>query len=56
MPLTISTIAVSPSDPNQVIFGTSNGAVYRSTAAVSGNNTTVWVASKARATIKSKRR
>ena len=44
----ISTIAVSPLDPNQAIFGTSNGAVYRNSAAPSAGGATAWTASHPR--------
>jgi hypothetical protein len=44
----ISTIAVSPTDPDRVVFGTSNGFVFRSSMALSSDKDTVWVSSRPR--------
>lgn len=38
----ISSIAVAPSDPDRMVFGTSTGLVYRNSAALSASRTTVW--------------
>jgi hypothetical protein len=41
----ISSIAVSPSDSNQVVFGTSGGTIYTNTSATTADNTVTWTAS-----------
>ena len=38
----ISAIAVSPADPNRVVFGTSTGSVFRSDNAPAADKNTVW--------------
>lgn len=45
----ISAIAVSPQDPNSMVFGTSGGVVYRSTNALAADKTSVWQSSQPRA-------
>jgi len=44
----VSAIAISPSDPNRVVFGTSTGVVYQSANALSADKTTDWSASQPR--------
>ena len=44
----VSAIAISPSDPNRVVFGTSTGFVYRSSAALSSDQSTDWDVSQPR--------
>lgn len=39
---TITTVTVSPEDPNVAYFGTTDGRVYRSSAALSSDATTQW--------------
>jgi hypothetical protein len=39
---TISTIAVSPADPNRVVFGTSTGFIFRNTNAPAADKNTAW--------------
>ena len=46
---TISAIAISPSDPNQAVFGTSSGFVFRNNGALGTNKSTVWSSSQPRA-------
>ncbi|SPE37320.1 conserved exported hypothetical protein [Candidatus Sulfopaludibacter sp. SbA6] len=38
----ISTIAVSPADPNRVLFGTSTGSIYRNPNALAADGNTAW--------------
>jgi BNR/Asp-box repeat. len=44
----VSAIAISASDPNRVVFGTSTGFVYRSSAALSADQSTDWDVSQPR--------
>jgi len=44
----VSAIAISASDPNRVLFGTSTGFVYRSNAALSSDQSTDWDVSQPR--------
>src|SRR5260370_16142183 len=44
----VSVIAISASDPNRVVFGTSTGFVYRSNAALSSDKATDWDATQPR--------
>ena len=41
----ISAIAVAPSDPNRMVFGTSSGRIYRQSSALSADKTSVWESS-----------
>jgi hypothetical protein len=41
----VSAIAVSPSDPTRVVFGTSAGYVYQTDNALTSNKTTEWIPS-----------
>ncbi|MBI3207403.1 MAG: hypothetical protein HYZ37_00700 [Candidatus Solibacter usitatus] len=45
----VSFVAVSAADPNRVLFGTSQGYVYRSRAARESDDATVWESSRPRA-------
>ena len=44
----VSAIAVSPSDPNRVVFGTSTGWVYQAANALTSDKTTDWAGSQPR--------
>src|SRR5207249_868991 len=44
----ITVIAVSPKDPNRVVFGTNAGFVYRQTAALTIDKTAVWPSAQPR--------
>jgi uncharacterized protein (TIGR03437 family) len=46
----ITGIAVAPSDPNTVFFGTVNGFVYSNSATLTANANTVWTSSRPRTT------
>ena len=41
----IQSIAVHPTDPNRVVFGTSKGFVYRSTKALTASQSSIWASS-----------
>lgn len=45
----ISTIAVAPSDPNHMMFGTSTGQIFRNSAALNADETSVWDSNRPRA-------
>jgi len=44
----IRTVAVSPADPNLVLFGVSHGRIFRNANALASNGTTVWSYSQPR--------
>ena len=44
----VSAIAVSPADANNVLFGTQLGFIYRSTGALSSDGATQWISSQPR--------
>jgi hypothetical protein len=44
----VSAIAISPSDPTHVVFGTSTGYVYQTPNALTSDKTTDWVATQPR--------
>jgi hypothetical protein len=44
----VSAIAISPSDPNRVLFGTSAGLIFRGTSALTSDKTTRWLSAQPR--------
>jgi uncharacterized protein (TIGR03437 family) len=44
----VSAVAVSPFDPNAVIFGTTNGKIYRSGSALTASASTTWSSTQPR--------